>query len=197
VFQIGFTTSTNFLGIFLNLHLIVLSYFRLRVFLIQKIAATGSHLSTSLSLQRARPSARRFCMAATRLRPRRPIKAPADTASPLSEPRRHLTVGAPPDRACPNAAVSAVRVRLTAGLCPTPPPVRPTHRRFPHFTTPLRLTPKPAAAPHHPLPVYAGARREEPPHRRSFDRLCRCDPLHGERSPEHSLAAFFSRYTCA
>jgi hypothetical protein len=47
--QIGFTTSTNFLGIFLHLYLIVLSYFLLRVFLIQKIAAAGSHLSASLS----------------------------------------------------------------------------------------------------------------------------------------------------
>jgi hypothetical protein len=49
----------------------------------------------------------------------------SDIASPLSKPRRRLTVGAPPDRACLNAAVFTVRAR------PAPPPVRPSRRCFP------------------------------------------------------------------
>jgi hypothetical protein len=49
--------------------------------LIQKIAAAGSHLSASFSSRRARSSARRLCVAATRLHARSAIKA-------LSRPRR-------------------------------------------------------------------------------------------------------------
>jgi hypothetical protein len=152
-------------------------------------------VSLSLSPHRARLSACRFRVAATR--PCYPLKALADSASLLSEPRHHLAVGAPPDSACPNDAVSTVRARLTAGSRPAPPPVRPSRCRLPRVTAPPRLTLKPAAAPHYPLPICAGARREEPPHRWSYDRLHRCDPLHGERSPEHPLAAFSSGYTCA
>jgi hypothetical protein len=117
--------------------------------------------------------------------------------SPLSELRRRLVVGAPLDRACMNAAVSAIQARLAAWSRPTPPPVRPSGRRLPRVPTPPCLTPKPAAAPHHFVPFCAGARREEPPHHRNFGRLRRHDPLHGERNPKHSLAAFFSGYICA
>jgi hypothetical protein len=101
-----------------------------------------------------------------------------------SKPCRHLAVRAPPDRACLSAAVSAVRARLIA------------RSRSAAFPTSPRFTSKPAAAPHHPLPISAGAHRGEPPYCRNFDRLRRRDPLHGERSPEHPLAAFFSGYTC-
>jgi hypothetical protein len=185
----------EFSWIFLNFYLIVLSYFCLVVFLIRKITATGSHLSASLSPHQARPSACPFreaamCPRLCRTRPHRAIKAPADSASPLSEPRRRLAVGAPPDRACLNAAISTVRARLTAESHPAPPSVRPSRCRFPRVAAPPRLTLKSDAAPHHPLPVCAGARREELPHRQSFGRLHRHDPLHGERSPEHPLPPF-------
>jgi hypothetical protein len=86
-------------------------------------------ISLSLSPHRARLSGCRFRVAATR--PCYPLKALADSASLLSEPRHHLAVGAPPDRACPNDAVSTVRARLTAGSRPAPPPVRPSRCRLP------------------------------------------------------------------
>jgi hypothetical protein len=93
--------------------------------------------------------------------------------SPLSKARRRLTAGGPPNRVCPNATVSTVRVCLSARSCPAPPPVRPPRRRFPRVAAPPRLTPKSATAPHHPLPVCAGARCEEPLHRWNFGHL-RC-----------------------
>jgi hypothetical protein len=92
VFQIGFPTSKNFPKIFLNFYLIVLSYFLPRVFLIQKIAVAGSHLSASLSPHQGRQSARHFHVAATHpgSSPHRAIKAPADSAVPTA-PLRYLS----------------------------------------------------------------------------------------------------------
>jgi hypothetical protein len=165
----------------------------------------GSHPSASPSTRRARSSVRCLHLACHTLRRAdtaisraRAIKALADCAavrshaSPLSEVRRRLTVRAPPDCACQNSAVSAIRACLTAPSRSSLPPIRPPHRCFPHVAAPPRLTPKPAAAHRHPLPVYVGAHHEDPPHHRNFGHLHRRDPLHGERSPKHPLATFLS-----
>jgi hypothetical protein len=58
VFQIGFSTSTNFPGIFSTTSHFFLSYFHSELFLLQELSTTGSHLSASLSPHWARSSAR-------------------------------------------------------------------------------------------------------------------------------------------
>jgi hypothetical protein len=70
--------------------------------LIQKITAVGSHLSASLSSRRARSSARRLCVAATRLHACSAIKA-------LSGPRRVRipTAAAPPRHPAARLALCA------------------------------------------------------------------------------------------
>jgi hypothetical protein len=67
----------------------------------------------------------------------------------------------------------------------TPLPVMPSRCCLPCIAAPLYFSSKPAAAPHHLLPICAGAHREEPPYHWSFEHLCRRDPLHSEQSPEH------------
>jgi hypothetical protein len=172
------------------------------VFLIQNKIVTGSHLSDSLSLSALGPLVSALpppgvpCAALgdTVLRRTRAIKAPADSATVRS---RHLC--------CPSRAAASLserlpimHVRMPLLCCPSTPChwVTPRSSAGKAVASP-RLTLKPAAAPHHPLPVCAGARCEELPHRRNFGRLHHRDPLHGERIPEHPLATFFSGYTCA
>jgi hypothetical protein len=94
--------------------------------------------------------------------------------------------------------VSTAHVRVLSPRCPSAPRCPAVLRSSaskavapPHFS--LKL----AVAPHHLLPICAGAHHEEPPYHPSFHHLRCCDPLHGERSPEHPLASFFYGYTCA
>jgi hypothetical protein len=179
-----------------------LSYFHLGVFLIRnKICRVVPPVSLSLcagpARQRAASTWCAMCCAHA-------IKAPANRVAVQSvkavagpKPHRRLAVGAPPDCACPSTAVSAVRPRLAARSRSAPPPVRSSRRCLPRVDAPPRFTLKSAATPHHLLSMCAGARREEPPYRRSFDCLRHRDSLHGEQSPEHPIATFFSGYTCA
>jgi hypothetical protein len=86
-----------------------------------------------------------------------------------------------------------VSERLTARPRSAPPLVRPSCHRLPRVAVPPRFSLKPVAAPHHLLPICAGAHREEPPYCRSFDRHRRRDPLHGAWSPEHPPCRLFLR----
>jgi hypothetical protein len=66
-------------------------------------------------------------------------------------------------------------------------------RRHPTSVSHRAPLPSPVlAAPHHLLPICAGALREEPPYHQSFDHLRRHDPLHSERRPEHPPLLPFS-----
>jgi hypothetical protein len=197
----------NFPRIFLNFYIFVFSYFHSGVFLIRNKICRGVP-PVSLSLSTPGPLISALSPPSVpHAVPGRHGHAPRPRHKGIGRPRLcpkprhlrcsksccHLAVGAPPDRACPSAAVSTIRVRLTARSRSAPPPIRPSHRRLPCVAVPPCFTPKPVAAPHRPLPICAGAHCKEPPYRRNFGLLHRRDPLHNEQSPEHPPRSLFLR----